>query len=456
MATDLLAETAPPDEWREPNVTGDSLAVLQYTSGSTSAPKGVMVTHENLLSNLRAAQATGGLNSESVLVSWLPAHHDMGLIDGIIQPLFSGYPCYVLPPAAFLQRPLRWLQALSRYRVTHTGAPNFAYELCLQKVTPAQREALDLTNLQVAFNGAEPIRQETLRRFAEYFAPCGLRPGVLYSAYGLAEATLKVTTGDKAAPYATCTVEATALEQNHIVEVTDAPDARRPGSTGRKTLVGCGKPSLGTRVVIVDPSTLLACEDGRVGEIWVAGPAVTAGYWNRPELTEQVFGARLADTGEGPFLRTGDAGFLRGGELFITGRLKDLIIIGGRNHYPQDIELTVEQSHPAVRAGSVAAFAVEVEGAEQLVIAAEVNQRYRPEDAPGQMAAGAVAGRPSLDLKSLARAVQREVADYYGLRVHALALLKMGSIPKTSSGKIQRQACRQDYLSGALEYHAAG
>ncbi|MET0649586.1 MAG: AMP-binding protein [Pyrinomonadaceae bacterium] len=447
LATDAAEalDIAPPDEWREPKLSGDSLAVLQYTSGSTSAPKGVMVTHDNLLYN-SAYIRDGFRNSpECVSVTWLPAHHDMGLVDGLIQPMFVGFPCYVMAPTDFLQRPLRWLRALSRYRATNTGAPNFAYDLCTQKVTPEQRDTLDLSSLRVAFNGAEPIRHETIRRFVEHFGPCGLRPDVIYSAYGLAEATLKVTAGDTTTPHTTRTLDAAALERNRVVAYADAPDA----PPGGKTFVGCGKPSSGTRVRIIDPETLTPCEPGRVGEIWVAGPTVAAGYWNRPDLTEEVFGARLAGTGEGPFLRTGDTGFLDGDDLYVTGRLKDLIIIGGRNHYPQDIELTVEQSHPAVRSGGVAAFSVVVEGAEQLVIAAEVNQRHRPAShAPGDATA--------LDLKSLTRAVQRDVSDQYGIGVHALALLKMGSIPITSSGKIRRQECRQRYLTGALEYYAGG
>lgn len=446
LATDA-ADIAPPDEWREPKLSGASLAVLQYTSGSTSAPKGVMVTHDNILYNSASIRDGFANSPECVSVTWLPAYHDMGLIDGLIQPMFVGFPCYVMPPPAFLQRPLRWLRALSRYRATNTGAPNFAYDLCTQKVTPEQRDSLDLSSLRVAFNGAEPIRHETICRFIEHFAPCGLRRDVIYSAYGLAEATLKVTAGDTTVPYTTRTVDTAALEQNRVVAFADAPDAR----LGRKIYVGCGKPSSGTHVRIVDPEALTSCEPGRVGEIWVKGPTVAAGYWNRPDLTEQVFGARLADTGEGPFLRTGDTGFLEGEDLYITGRLKDLIITGGRNHYPQDIELMVEQSHPAVRAGGVAAFSVLVEGAEQLVIAAEVNQRYRPAaPAPNDGDASA------LDLKSLARAVQRDVSDHYGIGVHALALLKMGSIPKTSSGKIRRQECRQRYLTGTLDYYAAG
>ncbi len=435
------------DEWREPELSGQSLAFLQYTSGSTSAPKGVMVSHQNLLHNSAYIHHGFEHTPESVGVTWLPSYHDMGLIDGIIQPLYAGFPCYLMSPAFFLQRPLRWLQAISHYRATHSGGPNFAYELCARKINAEQRAGLDLSSWSVAYNGAEPIRRETLHRFAEAFAPCGFRPTAFYPAYGLAEATLKVAGGRKEALPVTCTVQSSTLEQNLAVEVSaagDGPDV--------KTLVGSGEVTLGTKVVIVDPSSLTQCAPGRVGEVWVSGPGVARGYWNRPELTEQTFQAHLADTGEGPFLRTGDTGFFKDGELFVTGRLKDLIIIGGRNHYPQDIELLVEQSHAALRSGAVAAFSVEVNGEEQLIIAAEVDHRYKAAADEAQAAHKATSQpRSSLDLKSVTRAVRCAVADYYGIQVHALALLRTGTIPKTSSGKIRRQACRNNFLTDSLE-----
>lgn len=450
LATDELAG-AHADEWSEPGVSGQDLAFLQYTSGSTSAPKGVMVSHRNLLANSEEIRRGFGHTPESVGVTWLPAYHDMGLIDGLIQPLFTGFPCYLMPPAAFLQRPARWLQAVSRYRATHTGAPNFAYELCARKVSPEQRAALDLSCVEVAYNGAEPVREETLRRFAEAFEPCGFRRQAFYPTYGLAEATLKVSGGGREAMPVTCTVDAAALEQNRVVETSGATPEQNV-----RTLVGVGGPATETRIVFVEPSTLKPCADGEVGELWVAGPGVAGGYWNRPELTEETFRARLADTGEGPFLRTGDLGFVKDGELFITGRLKDLIIIGGRNHYPQDIELTVEQSHPALRPGCIAAFSVAVEGEEQLVIAAEVDPRYRPAAAHEPPPESATVPGLSLDVKSLTRTMRAAVSDCYGLQVSALALLKLGGMPKTSSGKIRRHACRQSYLAGSLECLAAG
>lgn len=432
------------DEWRAPRPVADGLAFLQYTSGSTSAPKGVMVSHENLLQNSSYIRDGFRHTPESLAVTWLPAYHDMGLIDGIIQPTFSGFPCYLMSPASFLQRPARWLQAISRLGATHSGGPNFAYELCARKVSAEQRAGLQLASWRVAYSGAEPVRDETLRRFSETFAPCGFRPAAFYPAYGLAEATLKVSGGSGEGAHVTCRVDAASLEVNLVIEA--AADA---GERDGRTLVGNGRVTHDTRVRIVNPETLTVCAAGRVGEVWVSGPGVARGYWNRPELTERTFRARLADTGEGPFLRTGDLGFLRGGELFITGRLKDLIILAGRNHYPQDIELTVERSHAALRPAHVAAFGVEVGVEERLVVAAEVDPRYRAGEA------SAAAPRPAVDLKEVTRAVRRAVAEDYGIDVHALALLKVGGIPKTTSGKLRRHACRSGFLDGSLETLAA-
>lgn len=441
LATDEFGQ-ARAAVWKEPGGAADGLAFLQYTSGSTSAPKGVMVGHDNLLQNSAYIHQGFEHTHESVSVTWLPAYHDMGLIDGIIQPLYAGFTCYMMPPTAFLQRPVRWLRAVSRYRATHSGGPNFAYEHCVNKIRPEQRGELDLSCWRVAYNGAEPIREETLRRFAESFEGCGFRASAFYPAYGLAEATLKVSGGGRGRPPVICKLEAAPLEENTVVEAAASVDARNV-----RTLVGSGRTALGTEAVIVEPSSMNECAQGSVGEIWVSGPGVARGYWNRPELTEQTFKARTSDTGRGPFLRTGDLGFVREGELFVTGRLKDLIIIGGRNHYPQDIESAVEQCHASLRPGCTAAFSVEVEGEERLVVAAEFDPR-----ALRAATRGDAARQPSADeWKSMKTAVQRAVADYFGVQVHALVLLKVGGVPKTSSGKIRRQECRKAYLAGALE-----
>ena len=441
LQTDELTDVSA-DEWRAPALDGDDLAFLQYTSGSTATPKGVMVTHHNLLANSAyIAQASRycemTFTPESVLVTWLPTFHDMGLIFGILQPLYSGFRCYVMPPAAFLQRPLRWLQAISRYRATHTVGPNLAFDLCAQKITAEQRATLDLTSLTSAINGAEPVRVETLERFAEAFAPCGFRRQAFVPCYGLAEATLMVTGARKPDAPLSREFQAAALEQHRVV-----PAGAR--ATDTRTLVSCGHVLADTRVRIVQPDTLRRCAPDEVGEIWVAGPGVARGYWHRPDETEHTFQAYLSDTGDGPFMRTGDLGFLYEGALYVTGRIKDLIIIAGANHYPQDIELTAEQSHPALRAGCGAAFSVEVEGQERLVVAIEVERRWPKQADEGETANARAAAA------EITAAVRRAVAEVHELQVHQVVLLKVGGIPKTSSGKIQRRACRAAFLAGSL------
>jgi len=339
--------------------------------------------------------------------------------------LYTGFLGVLMPPVAFLQQPIRWLLAIARYKATHCGGPNFGYDLCVSKTTPEQRESLDLSSWCSAYNGAEPMRRETLERFASLFADCGFKASFFYPCYGMAEATLMVSGGlvkDEPIYYQ---VDADALEENRIVEAS--------GHTEQvKHLVGCGRSWLETKIVIANPESLTLCTPAQVGEIWVSGASVAQGYWNRPEETFQAY---LADTREGPFLRTGDLGFLKDGELFVTGRLKDLIIIRGRNHYPQDVELTVEKSHPALRPNCGAAFAVEVDGVERLVIAQEVERSYLRK----------------LKVDEVVEAIRREVSQEHELQVYAVLMLSTGSIPKTSSGKIQRRACRTGYLENSLK-----
>ncbi|AUX23898.1 peptide synthetase [Sorangium cellulosum] len=415
------------DAWRAPRVTAETVAFLQYTSGSTGTPKGVVLTHGNLLRNELVIQRAFAHSEESVIVGWLPPHHDMGLIGNILQPLYVGVPCVQLSPDQFLMRPRRWLDAISRYRATTSGGPNFAYELCVRKIPPEQRGGLDLGSWKVAFNGAEPIRAATLERFAEAFAPAGFRRDAFYPCYGLAEATLLVTGGAADAPPIVRAVDRAALAEGRAALDPRDPEAGVP-------LVGCGGSPAGDEVRIVDPETLRACEDERVGEIWAAGASVAQGYWERPEETAATFEARLA-TGEGPFLRTGDLGFFSRGELYVTGRLKDLIIVRGRNLYPQDIELTAEESHPGLRAGGGAAFSVEVDGEERVVVVQELGRR---------------ASAPS-DPAELGAAIERAVADRHEVAVHAVVLIKPGSLPRTTSGKVQRRACRGRFLDGSLD-----
>jgi len=413
--------------WRAPALTRDSLAFLQYTSGSTGTPKGVMLSQGNLLHNLEQVRRKMGLTTGTVGVFWLPPYHDMGLIGGILAPLYTGARnTALMSPITFLKTPLRWLEAISRYRGTLSGAPNFAFDLCVRKSTPEQRAALDLRSWEVAFSGAEPIRPETLERFAEAFAPSGFRHEALYPCYGLAEGTLIVSGGAVRERPILCALDASALEYQQVIPAEQ-------GAPGTRVLVSSGRTLDDQDIGIVDPETRVPCAPGRVGEIWVRSPSVAQGYWNRPEETEQTFRARLATTGEGPFLRTGDLGFLANGELFISTRLKDLIIIRGRNHYPQDIEHTVGQSHTALRPGCTAAFSVEEGGEEHLVVVQEVDPRKvtAPEE--------------------LVKTVRREVATQHELRLHALVLLAPGSIHKTTSGKIQRRACKASFMAGELQ-----
>ena len=426
----LNTETTPldvEDEWREPSITPETLAFLQYTSGSTSTPKGVMLSHGNLMYNLEMIRYGFQINPRGIGVFWLPSYHDMGLIGGILEPMYVGGPSVLMPPTAFLQRPVRWLEAITRYRGTITGAPNFAFDLCVDKITPEQRENLDLSSLEIVFTGAEPIRRETLERFAEAFEPHGFRRDVYYPCYGLAEGTLIVSGGVGTGEPVVCTVSRSALARHEVVFAA-------PEEAEAQTFVGCGGRLLEQEIAIVDPATLTRCPPDRVGEIWVAGPNVGQGYWNRPDETDAIFNAYLADTGEGPFLRTGDLGFLHEGELYVTGRLKDLIIIRGRNYYPQDIELTVASCHPALQPDAGAAFTItDDDGQERLVIVQEVARRHR-----------------NPDINDVARAVRRAVAENHDLQVYALVLIKHLRIPRTSSGKIQRHVCKARFLDGSL------
>lgn len=424
VATDTLG-TSLADQWQVPVVKEDTIAFLQYTSGSTGDPKGVILTHGNLLDNSAHIYRCFGHHADSQGVIWLPPYHDMGLIGGILQPLYGGFPVTLLSPLDFLKRPLRWLEAISKYKATTSGGPNFAYDLCVKKVTPEQLQTLDLSSWDLAFNGAEPIRPESLQQFQQTFAPCGFRYEAFYPCYGLAEATLIASGGEKAAEPVIRPFHAQTL-----VKQRATPDT----SDESQILVGSGHALPGQSIVIVNPQTRRQCTPGEIGEIWLAGASVAQGYWERPTTTEEIFAAYLADNNAGPYLRTGDLGFLQDGELFVTGRIKDLIIIRGRNHYPQDIELTTEQSHPSLRPGCSAAFAVEVEGTEQLVVVQEIDERY-----------------PDLQPEAVAQSIRERIANAHDIQPHTIVLIKARSIPKTSSGKIQRYACRDMYQEGTLE-----
>ena len=415
MATDTLDERTAP-AWRDPAAAAHTLAFLQYTSGSTDAPRGVMISHGNLLHNLAYAFHRAGNDRSSVSVSWLPVVHDMGLIDGVLQPVYSGCPAYLMSPAAFLQRPVRWLRAISRYRATRSGAPNFAYDLCVRRIGAAERATLDLRSWRDAYNGAEPIRRDTIERFASTFAGSGFRPAAFRPCYGLAEATLLVTCGrvDRAASRAS---------------TGEAAGGGEPG-------VSCGRPGFGTSVIVVDPASHRPCPDGAVGEVWVKGPGIAAGYWNRPSQSAGTFAARTA-AGGGPYLRTGDLGVIGDDGVRITGRLKDVLVVRGTKHHPQDIERTAESRHRAVRPGCVAAFATDHGSAGDVIaLVAEVD--------PHRLASSA-------DAQAAISAIRSGVTGAHGIQLSAVTLVAPGGVEKTTSGKVKRFACRDALLAGTLK-----
>ena len=428
LASDDLPEGAA-DGWRRPDVEPATLAMLQYTSGSTGTPKGVMLTHANLLANARGIQQVFALTPDSVCVGWLPLYHDMGLMGHVVHPVYAGFHCVLMPPQDFIARPMRWLKAIARFGGTVGGGPNFAYDLCVRNATPALIEGLDLRSWSLAFTGAEPVRAATLDRFARTFAACGFRRAAFLPCYGLAEATLFVSGKPIAADYTVTQVDTLALQEGEA----------RPASAGAAatTLVGCGSVAQAPAVLAVDPATCMAVPEGRVGEIWVAGPHVAAGYWGDAGRTRDVFGAMLAADPDGRcYLRTGDLGFIAAGELYLSARVKDLIILRGRNFYPQDIEYIAEEAHPALRAGACAAFAVDAGGQDVLVVTVEADPRALARD-PDSAAAAVLA-------------VRRALGEQLDLHAHEIILLKGGTLPKTSSGKVQRHACRAAYLDGSL------
>ena len=422
MATDQPYDLA--DAVELPRLKESALAYLQYTSGSTASPRGVMISHGNVLSHCKALSLAGGVSDRSRSLCWLPYFHDYGLLHGIIAPFYAGIPAYLMSPITFLRRPLRWLEAVSRFSITHSGGPNFAYESCL-RATRQQREwQADLSTWAVASCGAEPIHADTVERFVETFGPQGFRRTSFAPAYGLAEATLLVTMKRTEAEPTFLTVEAEALADS-IVKESSASER------GTRTLVGCGKPLEETRVLIVNPTTQSSRQAGVVGEVWLAGAGIATGYWGRPEESDATFEATLAGSGEGPYLRTGDLGFIHRGELFLTGRLKDLIIVRGRNYYPHDLEWTAEQAHPGLRRGCGAAFSVESETGERVVLVYEIEKKL-----------------PESDMSEVMSRIRRAIADEYELEVHTVLLVKSGTISRTSSGKIQRRVCRMDFEAG--------
>jgi acyl-CoA synthetase (AMP-forming)/AMP-acid ligase II len=389
-----------------------------------------MVTHANLMSNLDCIHACFEHDRDSVSVTWLPVFHDMGLIDGMLEPIFGGFRCLAMPPVAFLQRPARWLRAITRYRATHSGGPNFAYDLCIEKVSPSEMAELDLSSWRVAYDGAEPIRVSTLEEFARTFGPRGFRASAFHPSYGLAEATLGVACGRATALHPR-TLDADALERGEVREVP-------VGASRARTIASCGVPFPGLELVIVDPESREVLREGELGEIWVSGPGVAAGYFDNVQATQETFGARTRRDDRGPFLRTGDLGFVRAGEVYVTGRRKDMIILAGRNLYPQDVERSAESASTSIAVGGAVAFAIDDGHREHLIVLVENARRSSLSD-------GATAFHDVID------AVRRAIAVDHQVDATVIALVPVGALLKTSSGKIRRQACKRAFQLADIE-----
>lgn len=398
-------------DWRMPRLDSESIAFLQYTSGSTGDPKGVMVGHGNLMQNCRVIQPAMDWNADTSILTALPLFHDMGLVGGVLESMYVGCVANCMPPAEFVQYPERWLQLISKYAIRISGGPNFMYDLASRAVSDEQLSDCDLSAWQIAFCGAEPIRASTVRRFSERFAAFGFRPQSFFPCYGMAEATLYIT--------------GVAMDSAPNIDLRDG-----------NALVGCGRSNGDTELVIVDPESRQRVAENVIGEIWVRGGSVAQGYWQRPELTARQFRATIADEGEAHYLRTGDLGYLKDGELFVAGRLKDLIILYGKKYAPQDIEDTAQNAHPALRADAGIAFAVNEDDREHLVLVFELQREWlRRSDAWAEVTS----------------AVRRAVSEQHGVQVEELVLIKPGTLPRTSSGKVRRAQARNDFTRGALE-----
>jgi acyl-CoA synthetase (AMP-forming)/AMP-acid ligase II len=425
IVTDELEEGG--DDLGAEPIDATTPAYFQYTSGSTSSPSGVVITHQNLMHHLAALHKSCGYG-DGVTVTWMPHFHDYGLVQGLLQPLFSGEPCYFMSPLSFLKRPTHWLGVITKYGGTHSQAPNFAYEHCIRRISSEERAGLNLATWKAAGNAAEPINPEVLERFIETFEPCGFRRTTSAPAYGLAEATLLVSSTRLNSGPRVLEVDADAAFDGRVTPVAT-------GHVGRK-VVSCGELVGDTKVAIVNPTTLTSCRGDEIGEIWVSDRAVAAGYWNQPVKSQEIFNVFLKDTGEGPWLRTGDLGFLQNGELFVSGRLKDMIIIRGANYAPQDIEWVSQKCHPAVETAESAAFPLTIDGEESLGVVQELNRKDHPS---------------TIEFEEVAAKIREQISLEFEVRAYAVALVRRNTIPKTSSGKIQRRACRAALLDGSLE-----
>ena len=421
----------PKSAWQAPESTPQDLAFIQYTSGSTSSPKGVMINNGNIAYDRLAILAARNREpvDESVIVTWAPIFHDLGLIAGIIQGPYDNSLSVMMSSVAFLQRPVRWLQAITKYRGSGSGGPNFAYDLCVNNITEEECEGLDLSSWKMAFNSAEPVRAETHRNFVNKFQPYGFEPESFHPGYGLAEATLIVSCYGGRKETITYKTDRAALEQGKIMP------AESEENENSQELISCGPALVDLELAIVNPDTKEKCAADEVGEIWVKGDSISPGYWNRPKETKETFQAMIANSGEGPFMRSGDLGFLYESHLYVTGRRKDLIIVKGKNYYPQDVEVTVEKSHEDLQPGGGAAFAIVVDDVEQLVVVQEVKRE----------------ARKNFDLKEVSKKIRFAIARDQGIRAYAVVIIRPYSLPKTSSGKVMRHAALEQFLDDELK-----
>jgi acyl-CoA synthetase (AMP-forming)/AMP-acid ligase II/acyl carrier protein len=412
-----------------PQVDPAAAAFLQYTSGSTGTPKGVVITHANIIGNVRHLSLMSSGNPDDVFVNWLPLFHDLGLITAVLWPVYLGAPSNLMAPATFVREPVLWLKAISRYRGSMCGSPNFAYDLCSAKVAEADLAGLDLSSWRVAYNAAEPVRADTLDNFVARFGPCGFRAEAFYPGFGMAEATVFITGGEARLKPTILSVNKVALAAGQL-ELMDASD---PLAT---RIVSCGTASEPHQVRVVDPDSACSLPEGRVGEIWFSGPSVSPGYWQLDELNAVTFHQNIVGETRSPgFLRTGDLGVMWQGELYVAGRIKDLIIVRGRNYYPQDIEASAGLAHKAIRQAAVAAFSVTEGGHEHLVVVAEIEREcFR-----------------SMNADEVISAIRQQVMLDFDVSVDRVVLLKPYKIPLTSSGKIQRKQTREMLQSGELD-----
>lgn len=435
----LIEELLEHDFTYEPqieNISPNDIAFLQFTSGSTSNPKGVMVTHQNLLHNFNLMASKFEHSVQTRMVTWLPFYHDMGLIGNLLQNIYNGSVCYIMSPLDFIQKPIRWLRAISKYAITYSGGPDFSYRLCSQKITEEEKQGLDLGSWSNAYCGSEPIYAETLRMFNDSFKNCGFKEKALLPGYGLAEFTLCATVTRRETGPIVQEVDREALSRNQIIHVTASPE---PGVT----LVSSGALSDFLNVEIVDPNALVRCQEREVGEIWLHGDSVATGYWNDPIKSREIFQATLADQEDQFFLRTGDLGFVDQGELYVTGRLKDLIIIRGQNYYPQDIEFDAASCHEDINETSLAAFSINHQGNEELVVVCEMKREFKHK-------AKQLKRELSEMIDEVVSSIRVRILEKFQIHAYDVQIVHPLGIPKTSSNKVQRSKCKEMYLDGTL------